>query len=447
MADYTGRLDINNLDKGLKLLRFGMKNNKPDELEMVVNAINGMRLNLLQDIEIQKKQEKELIYLRNYLSNIIDSMPSILVGVDVKGNITQWNKTAELRTGFPVKEAKGKRLFDFLPQLASMEEKISQSIKTEKVIQEQNKMFHQGAGTRYEYITIYPLKADGIEGAVIRVDDITEKVQMEEMMVQSKKMLSIGGLAAGMAHEINNPLAGMMQSAEVMKNRMTNKDIPANKTIAEEVGINLDALDVYMEKRGITEMLDNVNESGRRISDIVDNMLNFARKSEAVISLEDISVLLDDTLGLAVTDYDLKKEYDFRMIEIKKEYEENMPLVSCERTKIQQVFLNILRNSAQAMQESKTISPGLTFRTYTSNKKDHAVIEIEDNGPGMDEETCKRIFEPFFTTKPEGVGTGLGLSVSYFIVTENHDGAMSVKSTTGNGSTFIIHLPLKWSGV
>jgi len=120
-----------------------------------------------------------------------------------------------------------------------------------------------------------------------------------------------------------------------------------------------------------------------------------------------------------------------------------MPLVPCEAAKIQQVLLNIFKNGAQAMQEASIEKPIFIVRVSYEEVPKTASIEIEDNGPGMDEKTRKRIFEPFFTTKPVGIGTGLGLSVSYFIITENHGGTMAVESTLGHGAKFIIHLPLK----
>ena len=121
----------------------------------------------------------------------------------------------------------------------------------------------------------------------------------------------------------------------------------------------------------------------------------------------------------------------------------------CEGAKIQQVLLNVFRNGAQAMQEEGVENPVFIVRTKFEKERQMVCMEIEDNGPGMDEKTRKRIFEPFYTTKPSGVGTGLGLSVSYFIITENHGGEMSVESTLGSGAKFIIRLPLegKKSGV
>lgn len=150
-------------------------------------------------------------------------------------------------------------------------------------------------------------------------------------------------------------------------------------------------------------------------------------------------------MSLAENDYDLKKKYDFRQIEIVREYETPSPLTPCEHTKIQQVFFNLLKNGAEAMhakpQTAGEVNPRFTLRVR--GESDMLRIEIEDNGADMSDAVRKRVFEPFFTTKEVGVGTGLGLSVSYFIVTENHGGAMAVESSPGKGSTFIIHLPLE----
>jgi signal transduction histidine kinase len=293
----------------------------------------------------------------------------------------------------------------------------------------------------YEDITIYPLTSNGVEGAVIRIDDVTEQVQMEELMIQSEKILSVGGLAAGMAHEINNPLAGMMQSANVMKNRLERIDMPANLRVAEALGISMGDIKVFMEKREIFRMLDAIQESGARAAEIVSNMLSFARKSDTSTSSHYPDQLMDESLELAATDYDLKKQYDFKSIEIIKEYAQDLPMLLCEGAKIQQVLLNILRNGAQAMQAAKTQSPRFIIRIYKKETPGMVCMEIADNGPGMDDATKSKVFDPFFTTKPVGVGTGLGLSVSYFIITENHKGTLAVSSEPGKGANFIIGLP------
>ncbi len=394
------------------------------------------------DITRQKQDEEELRRLQNYLSNIIDSMPSILVAVDSDGNVTQWNSQTQKATGLSFEDVRAQPLAEVFPLLADEMNNIRDSIRERRVIRNTKIRRKENKDVRFKDVTIFPLTANCIEGAVIRVDDITEQVRLEEMMIQSEKMLSIGGLAAGMAHEINNPLAGIMQTAKVISNRLTDKlDIPANRKAAKEAGTNIEAVRRFMEARNIPGMLSAVMDSGYRVAAIVNNMLSFARKSEATVSSHNLDILLDKTAELAATDYDLKKQYDFKRIKIKKDYAENLPEIPCEDAKIQQVLLNILRNGAQAMQAAGTESPQFIFRIWFDRLKDMAVIEIEDNGPGMDEETRKRVFEPFFTTKPVGIGTGLGLSVSYFIIAENHRGEMEVISRPGAGANFIIRLP------
>ncbi|WP_022666447.1 PAS domain S-box protein [Desulfospira joergensenii] len=396
---------------------------------------------MINDITRHKQDEEELRQLRSYLSNIIDSMPSILVAVDREGKVTQWNHRTEQVTGVSFEDARSQSLSKLFPRLSGEMERIRTAIRERRVISSSKVSRRLEKDVRYEDITIFPLKANGVEGAVIRVDDVTEKVRLEEMMIQSEKMLSVGGLAAGMAHEINNPLAGMLQTASVLSNRLNAAaKIPGNRKAAEAAGTTMAAIEAFMEARGIFRMLSAIDESGQQVSSIVNNMLSFARKSESKVLPHDLEDLIDKTLALAVTDYDLKKEYDFKLVDIVKEYGKLSFPIPCEAGKVQQVLLNIFRNGAQAMQAAGTQSPRFIIRTLL--EADMARIEIEDNGPGMDEATRKRVFEPFFTTKPVGVGTGLGLSVSYFIITQNHGGKMKVESKPGQGTKFIILLPV-----
>ncbi len=413
------------------------------EIQVLGVTMNNMINSIKETRKELKDQQEELSNLRNFLSNIIDSMPSILIGVDSDRKVTLWNKVAEQNTGITISEARGKILSDVFPQMASEMNRITESIRTREIKKDTKKVRETNDSTLYEDVTIYPLIANGVEGAVIRIDNVTDKVRMEKMMIQSEKMLSVGGLAAGMAHEINNPLAGMMQTASVMKNRLTNIEMPANKRVASEIDVDIADIKSFMEKRGIPNMIDAINESGKRVAAIVDNMLSFARKSEDQKSSHNVIELLDKTIELASTDYDMKKQYDFKQIAIQKEYTDNLPMIPCEGSKIQQVLLNILRNGAQAMHLAGTEKPQFIIRTMFEEDKGIVTIEIKDNGPGMDEETRKRVFDPFFTTKPVGVGTGLGLSVAYFIVTENNGGRMSVESELGKGAKFIISLPME----
>ena len=153
-------------------------------------------------------------------------------------------------------------------------------------------------------------------------------------------MLSVGGLAAGMAHEINNPLASIMGNAQVMETRLL-LPVPHNQDAAREAGITMEALHKYLELRGIPKMLGSIRGSGAQAAQIVSNMLSFSRKSDSVLVPEDLAALLDKTLELASTDYDLKKNYDFKKIQIVREYESDLPKILGSSSKLQQVFLNL----------------------------------------------------------------------------------------------------------
>lgn len=427
-----------------KILRTG------DEVSKLIVAFNKMSFqldrtfeNLNQEIEERKRMELALSESRKYVNDIIDSMPSVIIGVESGGKVTHWNCAAENMTGIKADKACGAFLPDLLPYLESEMGNISSSIQSGEPIYIKKKKHQEENLAHFEDITIYPLTGSESLRAVLRIDDVTEKVRMQEVLIQSEKMLSIGGLAAGMAHEINNPLAGMMQSASVMDNRLNkNLHMAANEKAALKLGIALDDIRTFLDERGILRMLSSISESGRRVAGIVENMLSFSRKSERVNSTHNLRELLDKTLVLAGSDYDLEKQSDFRKIRIVKEYGEDIPPVLCEGSKIQQVLLNLLRNGAQAMLEAHIESPCFTIRLYTGKGGKMVYLEIVDNGPGMDENTRKRVFEPFFTTKPVGEGTGLGLSVSYFIITEQHKGQMSVTSTEGVGTSFVIGLPV-----
>ena len=423
-----------------------------DEIGDLSVTFNKMSMELARsyrEIENQNKRllknEQEINKVRLYLKNIIDSMPSILIGVDNKGRITRWNRGAEEITGIKEKDAEGMMFKEVLSLYEFQKVDIEKLIK-EKTVQKKTKIsVIRDDQMKYFDMTIYPLKDSELEGAVIRIDDVTEYVRLEEVMIQSEKMLSVGGLAAGMAHEINNPLAGILQNTDVVINRLK-FDIPANLKAAKAAGTNMAAIRTFMKDRDIFKMLGNVKNAGIIAAEIVKDMLGFARKSEGRFAPYYIDQLLDETLKIVSADYDLKKHFNFRQIVIKREYENHLPRVFCDKGKIQQVLFNILQNGAQAMDENRgensECPPQFIFRLQ-HNKGDSIKLEIEDNGPGMDKETSKRVFEPFFTTKQVGVGTGLGMSVSYFIITHNHKGSIKVESLPGKGTKFIIILPLK----
>ena len=410
----------------------GLVRNAVGQPERVVGEVEDETERLRSEQEIQR--------MRSYLKNIIDSMPSVLLGVDAEGRVTEWNRSAERSTGIAAGDAVGRAFPELFPQLAAQMRNVSEAIRRRKPIRTERMPMKKDGETHYAQVMVYPLRANGAVGAVIRMDDVTERIRIEQMMVQTEKMLSVGGLAAGMAHEISNPLSIVMQSAQNVLRRVS-KDLPANRVEAEELGLDLDVMRRYLEARGITEFIEGIQAAGTRASRIVADMLAFSRRSASQLTPNRLDEMLETVVRLAASDYDLKKKYDFRQIEIERDYDPGLGEVHCDRTQIEQVFLNLIKNAAHAMADAGTLPPR---RIRLRTRRDGAIvrIEVEDNGPGMDEATRKRAFEPFFTTKEVGIGTGLGLSVSYFIVTEQHKGAISVSSCEGEGCRFTIRLPI-----
>ena len=382
---------------------------------------------------------EQLDATRAYLKNVFDSMPSTLVAVDANGCISMWNKGAEEETGLSADTIHGKLLSEVLPGFASRMHELEDAIATGVPARIDRHTIHPEGAARIFEIVIYPLRTNGSRGAVVRIDDITRREQMDQLMVQTEKMMTVGGLAAGMAHEINNPLSGVLQGSQNILRRLS-PDLLANKATADELGLDLATINEYLDRRGIRGFLDGIREAAERASQIIADMLAFSRRSNAEFSPVSINELLDVAVRIAATDYDLKKTYDFKKITIKKEYDPGLPDVACDRTEIEQVLLNLIKNAAHAMAGRKSSTEQrITLRTIDDG--DWARIEVEDTGPGMEEEIRRRVFEPFFTTKPVGLGTGLGLSVSYYIITEQHNGTITVDSVPGQGSKFVIRLP------
>jgi signal transduction histidine kinase len=311
-----------------------------------------------------------------------------------------------------------------------------QPVSTERVITEE-----KPGETRYLDIMVYPLDENSATGAVIRIDDVTNRVRIEQIMVQTEKMMSVGGLAAGMAHEINNPLSAILQSCQNIERRLA-PERPANVTAASALGLDLKHIRRYLDQRGISGFLREIQVAGTRAARIVADMLSFSRRSHAEFEPARIDEMLETVVRLAANDYDLKRQYDFRHIEIVRDYDDELNSVYCDRTQIEQVFLNVIKNAAQAMGSGGRSPHRITLRTRREG--DFACVEIEDNGPGMDRQQLRHVFEPFYTTKPVGIGTGLGMSVAYFIVTEQHHGSISVSSNPGRGTCFVIRLPVAW---
>ncbi len=395
-------------------------------------------LGTVRDLRERRRAEAERSRMRGQLQSIIDAMPSVIVAVDLAGAVTAWNVQAELMTGTTAAAALGRPLEQLMPWLGAHMENVRTALDTGEPSKE--RLVRSNAdGVRYLEVVSYPLGREPADGAVVRIDDVTERVRMDRMMSEAEKMMAVGGIAAGIAHEINNPLGGIMQGAQNVLRRFS-PDLPRNLEAAREAGTELAAIRSYAERRQLFEMLEEIRAAGQRAAGIVSDMLRFARPSDLRSAPADLASLADRMVALAAADFDLKKRYDFRRIEIVRDYAPDLPSVPCIATDIELVVLNLIKNAAQALHAGWPASPRI--RITTRREPSWAVLEVDDNGPGMDERTCARAFEPFFSTKSPGEGTGLGLSVSRFIVVDLHGGEMGVVSSPGAGARFTLRLPL-----
>ncbi|MEJ1488307.1 MAG: PAS domain S-box protein [Candidatus Sedimenticola sp. (ex Thyasira tokunagai)] len=407
----------------------------------VVDGKTVLLRGIFQDITERKQAEER----STRLGRIIERSFNEIYVFDTESlKFIEVNHGACANLGYSMEELHNLTPLDLKPEFTqkSFEEHIGPLRRSEKEIVVFETVHKRKDGSLYNVeIHLQLMREETPPVFVAIIQDTTERKRMQSMMVQTEKMMSVGGLAAGMAHELNNPLAGILQGLQNIQRRLS-PELEKNQEIAQELGVDLKKVYSYIDQRGIKDFFRGISESGERAAVIVNNMLQFARKAESKLHPENLDQLVDQALELAAVDYDLKKKYDFRGIEIVREYDSALPQVDCIASEIQQVLLNIFRNAAQALFTGvgETEPPRIILRIQRINEM--ACIEIKDNGHGMGEEIRSHVFDPFFTTRPVGEGTGLGLSVSYFIVTEEHNGRMSVHSKPGHGTTFTVCLPL-----
>jgi two-component system NtrC family sensor kinase len=240
-----------------------------------------------------------------------------------------------------------------------------------------------------------------------KVEERTKELsEAQAHLLQTEKLASLGKLAAGVAHEINNPLGGILIYSHLLL-----EDLEKNSPYYEN--------------------LEKIVKETTRCKDIVKGLLEFARPKEPEATSTNVNELLDKSLLL------VESQSLFQNIQVKKQYAEDLPLIVADSSQLQQVFMNIILNAADAMSGNGR----LTLRTHLDSSGKDLVIEFTDTGPGIKEEDMKKIFDPFFTTKEVGHGTGLGLSISYSII-RKHQGTIDVQSTFGEGATFTIKLPV-----
>ena len=373
------------------------------------------------DITERKRIEDELREANEFFMNLIESSVDGIIAADMKGNIFIFNKGAETLSGYKAEEVIGKihitqiypagiakeimkrlRSPDYggVGKLLPTQFNVVNKEREEIPIQISAALIYNGAGQEVASVGIFT--------------DLRSRLLMEKklqethlQLVSSEKMASLGKLAAGIAHEINNPLGGILIYSSLMMEDLPEED----------------------PKRG--DLARIVQETGR-CKEIVKSLLEFARQTEPKKEPTDINRAINDGLFFLVN------QALFHNIRIVKNLDPFLPFVRGNSGQLKQVFMNIIVNAAEAMHGNGT----LTIATSPSPDRKTVWIEFADTGEGIPEENFSRIFDPFFTTKDVGKGTGLGLATSYGIV-QDHGGTINVRSKVGLGTSFIIELPIQ----
>jgi two-component system NtrC family sensor kinase len=373
----------------------------------------------LRDVTRIKTLERVLEEAKEFLKKVIQSSVSAIVAADRDGNILIMNQAAEELFGFTLKEAAGKKTVEDLYPPGKPKE-IMRALRDEK----------KGGKGKLPTTKVTILNARGeeipaeITASIIYegeeelatmgiYNDLRERLAVEKALketqaelAQSEKLASLGQLAAGVAHEVNNPLTGILLYASMALEKM-DKDDP------------------------LRQHLEYVVEDVNRCRGIVKNLLAYSRRSTTTREIISVNELVDKSLNL------IRDQRLFGNIVVNKEMSEELILIQGDRNQLAQVIVNLTMNASAAMEGEGV----LTFRTYRDKPKRKAFLEVSDTGCGIPQENVAKIFDPFFTTKEPGKGTGLGLSTSLGIIHES-GGEISVKETSPQGTTFLIELPL-----
>lgn len=400
-----------------------------DELGQLAENLETMRSMLQEKISAleteigeRRRAEDELRKTKRYLDNIINSMPSQLIGVDAQCKITLWNKKAEAQNDLPSHTLEGKDLKAFFPQLRDENEKILQAISSKKVLYENSRVTHPTSNSDspiYEDITIYPLITNGVQGAVIRIDDVTVQHQMQEELAHTRKLDAVGQLAGGIAHDFNNMLGGILGGAELL-------------------GIHMGD-----DTKG-QGYLDIIIQAGKRAEELNRKLLTFARKEKIE------AVPFDVTQAIRETESILSHSLD-KKVALTVFIETQNTQILGDLGQIQNALINLGINGSHAMPHGGSLSYRMSEiqldETYCSSSRfsiepgSYLEIEVRDTGTGIPLKDQPRIFDPFFTTKGQGHGTGLGLAAVHGTIVQHH-GAITFYSEPGSGASFHLYLPL-----
>lgn len=364
---------------------------------------------LMDDITEQVRLREKVRRTERHLASVVESANDIVVSMDSYGLIMTWNKAAERISGFTESSLLGKHLATICPDDQQVElRSVLQGLARGKTVKnvEINLMTK---GRKYIPISwsFSLMRDDGnqIVGIVGVGRDLTERRELEAQLVQSAKLASLGVLAGGIAHEIRNPLGVSSAAAQLI-------------------------LEYPNDEKLRCECAEKIYTGIQQASHIIEGLLRFARPSESRFELTRINDVVEETLVLVA------KQMSLQQIKTKKDLAPNLPKVLADKKLLEQVFLNLILNAANAMPQGGN----LTILTR-SNYMELVKIIFTDTGCGIPKENLDKIFDPFFTTMPVGMGTGLGLSISYGII-KQHNGFIDVESTVGKGSTFTITLPI-----
>src|SRR2546426_1033954 len=362
---------------------------------------------MLRDITDQKRAQDTLARSEARYRNLVESASDAIVTFDASGRFTTVNHAGELLSGYRREELIGQWFAPMLPddELPKVLGHFQKALAGE-TWQYETTFYRKDREIRTISVTYSTPQRD--EEVLCLIRDVTDQKMLQEQLIQSEKMSAIGQLVSGVAHELNNPLAGISAFAQLL---LTEKRFPPDQRTAAEM--------IYAE--------------ARRASRIVQNLLTFARQHKPERTPTAVNQVLDDTLELR--GYELR----VRGIEVTRDYDEQIPETMADAHQLQQVFLNLVTNAEQAMEKSPRESQRLIVRT----RRTGAVIriEVEDTGPGIPPNLLERIFNPFFTTKPTGSGTGLGLSISLGIVRE-HEGRIWAENPPQTGARFVVEIPI-----
>ena len=376
-----------------------------DDVELV-ETIAGYVAVALDNAQLYSSLEQkalEIARLKDFSENIVESLNVGVLAVDLSGIVESWNTRMEQLFGVTRQDAVGQQLRSLLPE--SLAAEIAARGDQEQItgIYKQ-RLQHQGKLLTLN-VSITPLVSKSGEriGRLLLLDDVTQRERMEEQMSQTEKLTSLGLLAAGVAHEVNTPLAVISNYIQMLAKQMPEGD-PRQSII------------------------EKIVKQTFRASEIVNNLLNFSRTGAGELADIDVNKVVEETLSLVA--HPLKTS----QIQVVKQLGPTLPPVRGSANKLQQVFLNLFLNARDAMPS------GGMLEVRTAARNGSVEIEIVDTGAGIPREHIHRIFDPFFTTKASGRGTGLGLSVSYGIIKE-HAGKIDVRSSPGKGTSFHVEFP------